>query len=474
MNDHGPHGATRCSHAATPLLVTAFLALLLLAAAALVPGLVRSATAQPPSGTLNWARVYAGPQHLDDVIVDVAIGPDGNVYVAGTRDGGGTIEQGQVVVIAKYSPGGERLWQKIYSSKANTSQSAAALAVSRYGDVFVVGSRDTTSGTSVLLLRYDKAGKLKWVRTNRGPLHGDGEGADVAVDGRGECYITGQATRASSSSDLLVARYTRTGVLRWTRYWTNPTVNGPDYGVSIAVTPGGMTAVCGDTRINLSKHAWTTVTFDRKGHRLWSHMFGTRGDVDNQANQVVIAKTGAVLVSGSVVINGRRKAALVRYGVKGALKWWHTYWGTKTSNYGVADVALDPQGNAILACTTVKAGLGYGWAVMKLSEKGDHVWLSEIDETGAQDEMVSGVATDADGNVYVAGTAGTDENTDAACARLNPADGAKVWLTGYDDPIHGIDFPTALAVKSGAGVYMGGGASNEEGDADMLIASFEP
>jgi hypothetical protein len=474
MNDHAPRGAARCLRPAAPLLLIACLATLVLAAAALVPALVRPAAAQPLPGSLLWARVYAGPQHLDDVAADVAIGPDGSVYIAGTRDGGGTSGAGQIIRVARYSAGGGLIWQRFYASKANTSESAAAIAVNRYGDAFVVGSRSNGTGSDLLLLRYDKTGHLKWVRSRRGPAQGDGEGADVAVDGRGDCYVTGQATREISSADLLVARYTRTGVLRWTRYWTNPTVNGPDYGISIAVTPGGMSAVCGDTRFSMAKHSWVTVAFDRNGHRLWSHMFGTRGAVDSRADQVVIAKDGAVYVSGTVVLKGKREAAVVRYGVKGALKWWHTYWGDKTSCDWNARVAVDAQGNAILACTTIRAGLGYGWAVMKLSPQGDHVWLSEVDEAGNLDEVVAAVATDADGNVFVAGDIGTAENTDAACARFNPLDGSRVWLSGYDDPAHGIDLADALAVKSGAGVYLAGSASNEEGNADMLVAGFQP
>jgi hypothetical protein len=472
MKDHGPHGAV--ASLATPLLAATCLAVLALVVAALVPGLTRTAQAQPLPGAILWSRLYAGPQHLDDVVVDVAIGPDGSVYVAGTRDSGSLIDSGQIVLVARYSAGGELIWQRFYAAKINLSESAAAIAVNRYGDAFVVGSRTDATGSKLLLLRYDKSGHLKWVRSHRGPAQGDGEGTDVAVDGRGECYVTGQATRNLSSSDLLVARYTRSGVLRWTRYWTNPLVNGPDFGVSIAVTPGGTTVVCGDTRLNMSKHSWITVAFNRAGRRLWSHMFGTHGNVDNRADQVVIAKDGSVYVSGTVVVKGKRKAAVVRYGVKGALKWWHPYWGNKTSNDWTAHVAVDTQGNIILGCTTIRTGLGFGWAVMKFSPAGNHVWLSEINNSGSQDEVLTAVATDSDDNVYVAGTMGTVDTADAAVARLSPADGTRVWLTGYDGPAHGIDLASALAVKSGAGVYLGGSASNAEGDADMLVASFQP
>ena len=472
MKDHGPHRAT--ARLAAPLLAASCLAFLALVVAAVVPGFVGAAQAQPLPGDILWSRIYAGPQHLDDVVADVAIGPDGSVYVAGIRDSGSLTDSGQIVRVARYSAGGALLWQRFYAAKTNLSESAAAIAVNRYGDVYVVGSRTDATGSKLLLLRYDMTGKLKWVRSHRGPGLGDGEGADVAVDGRGDCYVTGQATRDLTSSDILVARYTRAGVLRWTRYWTNPSVNGPDFGVCIAVTPGGTSVVCGDTRINVSKHSWVTVEFNRTGDRLWTHMFGTRGNVDDRADQAVIAKGGAVYVSGTVVINGRRKAVVVRYGAKGALKWWHTYWGDKTSNDWTARVAADSQGNAVLGCTTIRAGLGFGWAVMKFSAAGNHVWLSELDNSDSQDQVLTAVATDAADNVYVAGSIGTTDTADAACERLNPADGSRVWLNAYDDPAHGIDLVAALAVKSGAGVYLGGTASNAEGDADMLLASFEP
>jgi len=111
---------------------------------------------------------------------------------------------------------------------------------------------------------------------------------------------------------------------------------------------------------------------------------------------------------------------------------------------------------------------------MKLSPQGDHVWLSEVDDAGSPDEVVTAVATDADGTVFVAGDVGTAEATDAACAGFSAADGTRIWFTTYDDPAHGIDLASALAVESGAGVFLAGSASNEEGDADMLLASFQP
>jgi len=472
MKDHGPHGATACL--AAPLLAASCLAFLALVVAAFVPGLMGAAQAQPLPGDILWSRIYAGPQHLDDVVAGVAVGPDGSVYVAGTRDSGSLTDSSQIVRVARYSADGALIWQRFYATKANLSESAAAMAVDRYGDVYVVGSRTDATGSKLLLLRYDKTGKLMWARSHRGPAQGDGEGSDVAVDGRGDCYVTGQATRDVASSDLLVARYTRAGVLRWTRYWTNPAVNGPDFGVNIAVTPGGTSVVCGDTRINISKHSWVTIELDRAGHRLWAHTFGTPGNVDDRVDQAVIAKGDAVYVSGTVVINGKRKAVVVRYGAKGALKWWHTYWGEKASNDGAAHVAADSQGNAILGCTTVSAGLGYSWAVMKFSPNGNHAWLSEFDDIGGQDTVLTAVATDAADDVYVAGNIGDADTADAACERLNPADGTRVWLTAYDDPAHGIDLASALAVESGAGVFLAGSASNEEGDADMLLASFQP
>jgi hypothetical protein len=473
MKEDAPHGAT--ARLAAPLLAASCLAFLVLVVAAVVPGFVVATQAQPAlPGDILWTRIYAGPQHLDDVVAGVAVGPDGSVYIAGTRDGGSLTDSSQIIRVARYAANGDRLWQKFYAAKANLSESAAAIAVNRYGDVYVVGSRTDATGSKLLLLRYDKTGKLRWARSQRGPGLGDGEGAGVAVDGRGDCYVTGQATRDLTSSDVLVACYTRAGALRWTRYWTNPTVSGPDFGVSIAVTPGGTSVVCGDTRLNVSKHSWVTAEFNRSGRRLWAHMFGTRGNVDDRADQAVIAKGGAVYVSGTVVINGRRKAAVVRYGVKGALKWWHTYWGDKTSNDWTARVAADSQGDAVLACTTIRTDLGYGWSVMKFSPTGNHVWLAELDNNGSQNEVLSAVATDAEDNIYVAGSIGTTETADAACERLNPADGTRVWFTTYDDPSHGIDLASALAVKSGAGVYMAGSASSEDGDADMLLASFQP
>ena len=98
----------------------AFLALLAAGRAALVPGLTRTAAAESLPGALLWARVYAGPQHLDDVMADVAIGPDGSVYVAGTRDGGGISESSQIVRRRQaIRPAAGSSGRRFYASKSN-------------------------------------------------------------------------------------------------------------------------------------------------------------------------------------------------------------------------------------------------------------------------------------------------------------------------------------------------------------------
>ena len=95
--------------------------------------------------------------------------------------------------------------------------------------------------------------------------------ADVAVDGRGECYVTGQATRDPAPATSCRSLHTP-GVLRWSRYWTNPTVNGPDCRRLHRRHARRHVGRLRRHAINVSKHAWITVSSTARAPAVGPHL----------------------------------------------------------------------------------------------------------------------------------------------------------------------------------------------------------
>ena len=141
---------------------------------------------------------------------------------------------------------------------------------------------------------------------------------DSAVDSAGNVYVTGRIgdRGASPNLDVLVAKYSPTGVPLWsTRYGTT----GDDAGHGIAVTPDGSTvAVAADfygiyaggvpgdatfarARINANgqlQTGWTVATFDGlTGNGNWLEAWDN-ATVDGYAQDITLAADGSVFVSG--------------------------------------------------------------------------------------------------------------------------------------------------------------------------------
>ena len=171
------------------LLLTALFVLTLSAAG---QGRAQAAPGTRTAGAILWSRAYQGPAHLDDLATDVAVTPTGNVCQVGTIDGGSSPEAQPRIRLACYTAGGDLVWQRFFSAGTGDSTWATALAVNRYGDVFVVGSASGNGTSDLLVLRYAADGTLKWARRTHGPGQGSAAGSDVAVDSLGNCYVTGQ------------------------------------------------------------------------------------------------------------------------------------------------------------------------------------------------------------------------------------------------------------------------------------------
>ncbi len=97
----------------------------------------------------------------------VAIAPSGNIYVAGSPPGGGSYS-----TIA-YSSVGVALWTN-YSQTANGSLQPSAIAVDNRGNIYVTGSSTGINRKQdIVTFKYSQTGELVWIGRYNGPANGD-------------------------------------------------------------------------------------------------------------------------------------------------------------------------------------------------------------------------------------------------------------------------------------------------------------
>jgi large repetitive protein len=406
-----------------------------------VPALLLStallAAMMPPAGaaasSATWSRELGGSSYG----TAVAVGPDRDVYIAGSTNGGypGAPEANagdHDVFLAKFSSDGTQLWAHELGSAEEDY--GLGIAVDSAGEAYVTGYTDGRlpgAATSVgfvdaFLAKYSATGSREWV-DEFGVAQHSAASEGITVDRAGNAFIVGytngrlpgQPESNAGAFDAFIAKYSPTGARVWVHRLGTPE---NDYGYGIALDNAGNAYMSGDTQGSIpgsgTRNAGNgsdgfVAKYSTTGKRLWSRQLGARG-VDH-ASAVAVDGAGNAYVTGYT--NGRLP-------------------GSPGANAGGSDVF-----------------------VAKYSEKGSRVWVEQFGSRGA--DGGNGVAVDGAGNAYVAGIV-TGRVPGGPPTNFGTANGfvAEYTATGARLSYHQLTgaFPNAVATDSSGNTFTTGQA----------------
>jgi hypothetical protein len=174
----------------------------------------------------------------------VAVDNFGNIYVVGTTSSMGI---GSQIVLLKYDDSGNLLAQKTVGGTQNSY--GTGVAVDSGGNVFVTGytySLGPTPGISaVILLKYDPLGNMLFQTTWGGKQ--DDAATNIAVDIDGNVYLTGYTKSYSVTQDVpsaFLLKFDEAGNLIYQRVWGG---KRGDFGYGVAVDTAENAYVTGYT-----------------------------------------------------------------------------------------------------------------------------------------------------------------------------------------------------------------------------------
>jgi hypothetical protein len=179
-------------------------------------------------GNELWVARYNGPASLEDEANAIAIDGLGNVYVTGfasTASFGSDSNRDCATV--KYDADGNQLWVARYNVEEGNQAQGNSLVVDDEGNVYVTGNsiftvNDYTSSDAATI-KYDSDGNELWVSRYDSPERlVDGANA-IALDGSGNTYIAGPSVGIGNENNYVTVKYNADGKELWfARY------NGPD------------------------------------------------------------------------------------------------------------------------------------------------------------------------------------------------------------------------------------------------------
>jgi uncharacterized delta-60 repeat protein len=291
-------------------------------------------------GSLAWQRTWdIRGTFGDQESRDLAVAPDGSVYVAGLGGGGDA-------VLLKFDPDGNLLWQRTWGGTG--FESAEGVAVGADGSVYLAGSTERTfrEDSDAFVVKLSPDGTIVWQKTY-GTAAGDG-GSDIVVGLDGNLFLTGVTSVADTFGFYLAKLDPLAGAVVWQRSYLAGT--GIDPRAGLAVGPDGSVVVASalfEADFDLNS---AVVKFDADGNLVWQRSWGGRdGD---EPESVAVAADGTVFLAGSTAsfgvapddaflvkmlpANGRGKEAVT--------------WGGAGLDKG-HDLAIAPDGTIVLSGT---------------------------------------------------------------------------------------------------------------------------
>jgi len=319
------------------------------------------------------------------------------------------------------------LWAKAAGGTNNDEGNSIATDVN--GNVYVTGrfqSPSITFGTTTLtkvgtfdffIVKYDAGGNVLWAKGAGGTK--DDVGQSIATDANGNVFVTGYfyspsitfgtitLMNSSIADDIFVVKYDASGNVLWAK---SEGGTGYDDGKSIATDANGNVFVTGyfyslsitfgtTTLMNVGTSIGSlnifVVKYDSIGNALWA-----KGAGENDAE---IANGITTDANGNAYVTGTFNSSSISFGTNTLTKTGSTYYSD------IFVVKYDSIGNALWA-----KGVG-----------------------GTDSETGFGIATDANGNVFVTGYFYSPSITFGTTTLTNT--GGSLFVTKLGGSVTGID-----------------------------------
>ena len=323
------------------------------------------------TGTKQFTRLL-GVAAVDTYGYSVATDASGNVFVAGYTDGNldGQTKMGTIdFFVTKYNSTGTKLFTKLLGV-ASASTIGRSVATDASGNVFVAGhtngaldSQTKTGTIDFFVTKYNSTGTKQFTRL-LGVASASTRGFSVATDASGNVYVAGETNGSlpsntlAGTTDSFVAKYNSAGTWVFTKQLGVASANTS--GLSVATDASGNVFVAGYTQGALDGQTKTdtrdffVTKYDSTGAKQFTrllgvaaaHTFGLSVATDASGNVFVAGYTDGALDSQTKT--GTRDFFVTKYDSTGTKQFTRLLGVAAANTYG-RSVATDASGNVFVA-----------------------------------------------------------------------------------------------------------------------------
>ncbi|MCX6134952.1 MAG: SBBP repeat-containing protein [Ignavibacteriales bacterium] len=428
------------------------------------------------SAHIDWFRQY-GSQDCPSTDNATAIAVDrfGNVFVTGSSS---SISNGSDYSTIKYSPAGTRLWVARYDG--GRDDAAYALGADSTGNVYVTGtSRSTTGEYDYVTVKYSTDGNQEWAVRTKVSLSDPYRPPALEVLGSGGVYLAAAQDMPNEGlSNALIARYSPGGTLVWSDQYAWPGTNS-NRGMNLCLDNAGNVCVAGMTGDATTNTDYLVLKYTATGTRIWERRYDGPRHEDDRVASIAADASGNIFVTGSSQLGGTdpnwSDFSTLKYSPGGTLLWAKQYNGPANSGDMAYGIAVDDAGNAcVVGRSDGQNGRG-DFVALKYDASGTMVWLDRYNGAVNDYDEADAVTLDSSGNLYVTGMSrsyGTRYVSDDYFTIKYSPSGTRLWTARYDGTGSEYDDATAITVDRSGNVYVTGTSEAPGGNEDYATLKY--
>ena len=361
-------------------------------------------------------------------------------------------------------------WRAFYNDPGSGVDRAYAIAVDANGYVYVTGSAQLTGSFTedYLTVKYDSLGNVVWTARYNGNGNGTDVAHDVAVDGSGNVYVTGEAWEGTVSEyyNYTTIKYNSGGDSVWVARYNGPK-NGGDKAYAIELDAYGNVYVTGESEGLIGAHGiyedYATVKYNNAGVQQWVARYDAPNSDYDRAIAVKVGLSGSVYVSGTsdggsaVSTDSHFDFHTVKYDSNGVQQWAMRFNGYGDNNDDqVQAMKIDDMENIYVTGKARNDSTDWDVATLKYNSTGTLLWSAFYSSTGSYPDEGNDISMYNNGSVFVTGSV-----YDTVVSNLNfftvkyDALGSEIW-TNIINGVGNDDDEGKSVMAAAGGIYVTG------------------
>ncbi|MBV6443250.1 MAG: hypothetical protein EPGJADBJ_04982 [Saprospiraceae bacterium] len=367
------------------------------------------------------------------------------------------------ILTTKYNDSGAVVWQITYNGAGNSYDYGMATTTDPQGNIYVAGaSSGQSSLLDIVVLKYSPSGVLLWAQTWNGAANLYDIPTVIKTDGAGKIFVAGGSLSLTTQVDfVLLAIDASSGVIGWSKTYDYAGQNE----IALNITLGtGSVDVEGFSGSGPGIWDYATVQYATgSGALLNQNRVNIPGIDLNEIFTVANDLDGNIAVSGVVDGgNGNKNAQIVKIDAGFGVSWIQNF-----DAYGLTDIprsmTFDPSGNLAVAFESEKPGGGSDIFVLKYDGSGNALWKAPLISPKVNGTAQPGrIKADNNGWFYLAGSIESDNGLDMIFAAIDATGKIRGHRT-LDGSANSDDLGTDLNVLTGGNVFVSGKTSQSEG-----------